>query len=33
LRLASHEALQRGGVLEYGREGAEWRIRLVLPRP
>jgi signal transduction histidine kinase len=31
LRLASHEALQRGGVLEYGREGGQWRVRLVLP--
>jgi hypothetical protein len=31
LRLASHEALQRGGMLEYGREGDQWRVRLVLP--
>ena len=31
LRLASYEALQRGGMLEYGREGDRWRIRLVLP--
>ena len=31
LRLASYEAMQRGGVLEYGREGEEWRVRLVLP--
>jgi signal transduction histidine kinase len=32
LRLASYEALQRGGMLEYGREEDRWRIRLVLPR-
>jgi len=31
LRLASYEAMQRGGVLEFGREGEEWRVRLVLP--
>ncbi len=31
LRLASYEALQRGGMLEYGREDGRWRIRLVLP--
>jgi signal transduction histidine kinase len=31
LRLASYEALQRGGMLEYGREEDWWRIRLVLP--
>jgi signal transduction histidine kinase len=31
LRLASYEALQRGGMLEYGREDDHWRIRLVLP--
>jgi signal transduction histidine kinase len=31
LRLASYEALQRGGMLEYGREEDQWRIRLVLP--
>ncbi len=31
LRLASYEALQRGGMLEYGREEDRWRIRLVLP--
>jgi signal transduction histidine kinase len=31
LRLATHEALQRGAMLEYGREGEEWRIRLILP--
>ncbi|MGH2953309.1 MAG: GAF domain-containing sensor histidine kinase [Solirubrobacterales bacterium] len=31
LRLASYESLQRGGMLEFGREGDEWRIRLVLP--
>jgi signal transduction histidine kinase len=32
LRLASYEALQRGGMLEYGREEDQWRICLVLPR-
>jgi signal transduction histidine kinase len=32
LRLASYEALQRGGMLEYGREEERWRVRLVLPR-
>jgi signal transduction histidine kinase len=32
LRLASYEALQRGGMLEYGEEGDQWRICLVLPR-
>jgi signal transduction histidine kinase len=32
LRLAAVEALQRGGVVEFGREdGDEWRVRLVLP--
>jgi signal transduction histidine kinase len=31
LRLASYEALQRGGMLDYGREENRWRIRLVLP--
>lgn len=32
LRLAAFEALQRGGVLEFGRAGpAEWRVRLVVP--
>jgi signal transduction histidine kinase len=31
LRLASFEALQRGGMLEYGREEDRWRVRLVLP--
>jgi signal transduction histidine kinase len=31
LRLASYEALQRGGMLEFGPEGDEWRVRLVLP--
>jgi signal transduction histidine kinase len=33
LRLASYEALQRGGMLEYGREEERWRVRLVLPSP
>jgi signal transduction histidine kinase len=32
LRLAAVEALQRGGVVEFGLEGAaEWRVRLVVP--
>jgi signal transduction histidine kinase len=31
LRLASYESLQRGGMLEFGAEGDEWRVRLVLP--
>jgi signal transduction histidine kinase len=31
LRLASYEAMQRGGMLEYGREEDRWRVRLVLP--
>ena len=31
LRLAAFEALQRGGVVEYGRDDGEWRTRLVLP--
>jgi signal transduction histidine kinase len=32
LRLAAFEALQRGGVVEFGpEEGGEWRTRLVVP--
>lgn len=31
LRLAAYESLQRGGMLEFGAEGGEWRVRLVLP--
>jgi len=32
LRLAALEALQRGGVLEFGPAGpAEWRVRLMVP--
>ncbi len=32
LRLAAYESMQRGGMLEFGREGEdEWRVRLVLP--
>ena len=32
LRLAAFDALQRGGVLEFGQEeGGEWRTRLVVP--
>lgn len=33
LRLAAFEALQRGGVVEFGPEGSDWRVRLVLPLP
>jgi signal transduction histidine kinase len=32
LRLASFEALQQGGMVEFGRAGADgWRVRLVVP--
>lgn len=31
LRLASYESLQRGGMLEFGPEEDDWRVRLVLP--
>ena len=31
LRLAAYESMQRGGMLEYGPESGEWRVRLVLP--
>jgi glucose-6-phosphate-specific signal transduction histidine kinase len=31
LRLAAYESLQRGGVLEFGLDGEQWRVRLVLP--
>ncbi|MGH2987081.1 MAG: GAF domain-containing sensor histidine kinase [Solirubrobacterales bacterium] len=31
LRLAAYESLQRGGMLEFGPEGDDWRVRLVLP--
>jgi hypothetical protein len=32
LRLAAFEALQRGGVVEFGPEGLDqWRVRLVVP--
>jgi signal transduction histidine kinase len=31
LRLAAVEALQRGGVVEFGPEADEWRVRLVVP--
>jgi nitrate/nitrite-specific signal transduction histidine kinase len=31
LRLAAVEALGRGALLEFGREGSEWRVRLVVP--
>jgi nitrate/nitrite-specific signal transduction histidine kinase len=34
LRLAAFEALQRGGVVEFGPEGDDgWRVRLVVPLP
>jgi signal transduction histidine kinase len=31
LRLAAVEALQRGALVEFGPEGADWRVRLVVP--
>jgi hypothetical protein len=31
LRLAAVEALGRGALLEFGRERADWRVRLVVP--
>jgi two-component sensor histidine kinase len=31
LRLAAYESMQRGGMLEFGPEGDEFRVRLVLP--
>jgi nitrate/nitrite-specific signal transduction histidine kinase len=31
LRLAAVEALGRGALVEFGREGEEWRVRLVVP--
>jgi two-component sensor histidine kinase len=32
LRLAALDALQRGGVVEFGTaESGEWRVRLVVP--
>jgi signal transduction histidine kinase len=31
LRLAAVEALQRGALVEFGPEGHEWRVRLVVP--
>jgi signal transduction histidine kinase len=31
LRLAAYESMQRGGMLEYGPDSGEWRVRLVLP--
>jgi signal transduction histidine kinase len=31
LRLAAYESLHRGGMLEFGPEGDDWRVRLVLP--
>jgi signal transduction histidine kinase len=31
LRLAAVEALQRGALVEFGRERGDWRVRLVVP--
>jgi hypothetical protein len=31
LRLAAVEALGRGALLEFGSEGDDWRVRLVVP--
>ena len=31
LRLAAVEALQRGALVEFGRDGLEWKVRLVVP--
>jgi signal transduction histidine kinase len=31
LRLAAFEALQRGALVEFGPEGHDWRVRLVVP--
>ena len=31
LRLAAVEALQRGALVEFGRESGDWRVRLVVP--
>ena len=31
LRLAAVEALQRGALVEFGPEGGDWRVRLVIP--
>ena len=31
LRLAAVEALQRGALVEFGPEGQDWRVRLVVP--
>jgi signal transduction histidine kinase len=31
LRLAASEALGRGALLEFGPEGSDWRVRLVVP--
>lgn len=33
LRLAAFDALRRGGVVEFGPEGSDWRVRLVAPMP
>jgi two-component sensor histidine kinase len=31
LRLAAVEALQRGALVEFGPDGGDWRLRLVVP--
>jgi hypothetical protein len=31
LRLAAVEALQRGALVEFGPDGSEWKVRLVVP--
>ena len=31
LRLAAVEALQRGALVEFGPDGPEWKVRLVVP--
>ena len=31
LRLAAFEAIQRGALVEFGPEGGDWRVRLVVP--
>ncbi len=33
LRIAAFEALEHRGLLEYGLDGEEWRVRLVVPLP
>ena len=31
LRLAAVEALQRGALVEFGPDGGDWKVRLVVP--